>query len=196
MKKNLNDAVKFTNNVKDVKGVLQVILFGSVATGEDKEGSDIDIAIVFRGDRYEIMRQINKFKSDKIQTTFVDINGLAKETELVGAITGEGILLYGKPIMITSKKLGLNERMLISYSLSSLKQTEKVKLNRALYGSISISRAGKEVYKTETKGLVNEPGIDKIANTVLMIDRRKAAKIKALLKRFGAKFKEKVVWTY
>lgn len=196
MKKNLDYAVKFADKIKDVKGVLQIILFGSVATGEDNEGSDIDIAVVFRGDKFSIMHQVNTFKSDRIQTTFVDISKLAEETELVGALSGEGILLYGKPVIITSKRLGLKEKVMISYSLSSLKQTEKVKLNRALYGSISISKAGKKIYKTETKGLVNEPGIDKIANAVLITDRRKAAKIKALLKRFNAKFKEKIVWTY
>ena len=196
MKKNLDEAIRFADKVNGVKGVLQIILFGSVATGEDTDRSDIDVAIVFRGDKFEVMNGVNKFRSEKLQTTFVDVDGLAKETELVGALSGEGILLFGKPVIITYKKLGLSEKVLFSYSLSSLRQTDKVKFDRALHGSVSKSGVGKKIYRTEVYGLVNEPGVDKVANTVLLVDRRKAAKFRGLFKRFGVGFKEKVVWVY
>ena len=56
-------------------------------------------------------------------------------------------------------------------------QTEKVKVNRALYGSISKSKKFGKEYKTETKGLVNEPGIEKISKGVLSVKREKAPKV-------------------
>src|SRR3989338_6149368 len=126
MKENLKTAIDFAEKIKNIRGILQVILFGSVATGEDKSISDIDIAIVHNyKDKFEIMKKVNKNKPDKIQTTFVDIKDMPNETELVGAMSGEGILLHGSPISIKTNKLELKAKTLLSYYLSGLPQTEK-----------------------------------------------------------------------
>lgn len=197
MKENLEIAVEFAKQVKKLKGVLQIILFGSVSRGEDTPRSDIDIAVVFDGiDKFELSKEINKYKHEKIQLTLIGLKDLPKETELTGALSGEGLLLYGRPIYIDAKKIRLKPRVLISYSLHNLPQTEKVKLNRALHGSISRSESGGNKYITETKGLINEAGIDKINKGVLLVDRNKSTKIINMIKRFKAEVKEVVVWTY
>lgn len=196
MKSNLALAIDFANKAKK-EHIRQIILFGSVARGEDTKESDIDIAVIYDGeDRFKIMNETNKDKPDKIQTTFVDIKQLPEETELAGALSGEGVLLYGEPISIKEKKLNLKPKILINYSLSELPQTEKVKVNRALYGSISKSMSQGKEYKTETKGLTKELGIEKINKGVLLVERRKATKVINMLKRFKAKLKEIPVWTY
>src|SRR3989339_188357 len=69
-------------------------------------------------------------------------------------------------------------------------QTEKVKLNRALYGSTSISRENGKTYQTKTRGLIGEPGIERLQKGVLLIERKKSAKVINVLKRFGAEVKE------
>lgn len=197
MKENLKIAVDFAEKIRDIEGILQIVLFGSVSRVEDKANSDIDVAVVFdKADKFELSKEINKYKHERIQVTLINIKDLPKETELTGALSGEGLLLYGQPIKISANKIELKPRILISYSLSSLPQTEKVKLNRALYGSISKSEFKGKKYKTETKGIVNEPGIIKINKGVLLVDRRKAVKIINSLKRFGAEVKEIVVWSY
>lgn len=197
MRSNLVIATAFAEKIKSIKHVMQVILFGSVARGEDTPESDVDIAIIHNSsDQFALMGAVNKNKPAKIQTTFVHIWKLAEETELVGALSGDGLLLYGSPILIQEKKLKLKPKVLISYSLAQLPQTEKVKLNRALYGSVSLSHAGRKEYRTETKGIANEPGIEKINNGVLLADRRKAAKLISSLKRFKVKYIEIPVWTY
>ncbi len=48
----------------------------------------------------------------------------------------------------------------------------------------------------ETKGLTNEPCIEKIKGVMLMVDRNKATKIVNMLKRFGVMFRETPIWTY
>lgn len=197
MKSNIALAVEFAEKIKGIKHVLQVILFGSVALGEDTSGSDIDIAIVHDSkDRFELMKEVNKHKPDKIQTTFAHVSKLPEETELVGALAGDGLLLYGSPISVKEKKLDLKPKILISYSLEGMPQTEKVKLNRALYGSVSRSTFKGREYRTETNGLVEGPGIEKVNKGVLLAERRSAAKIINVLKRFRAKFKEIPVWAY
>ena len=196
MKENLKIAADFAQKISKIKGILQVVLFGSVASGEDNVKSDIDIAVIHNRDKFEVMEKANKVKPEKVQTTFIHINDLYKETELVGALSGEGLLLYGSSIIIKAEKSDLAPKTLISYSLSSMEQTEKVKLSRALYGSISKSRKGKKQYITEVKGLINEPDISKLQKGVLIVARKKSFKIINLLKRFKAEYKEIPVWTY
>ena len=105
-------------------------------------------------------------------------------------------MLYGQPIKLKTEKTELKAKILINYSLSKLTQTNKVKVNRALYGSVSKSEFKGKKYKTETKGLASEPGIEKINKGVLLVDRNKATKITNMLKRFGVEFKEIPLWTY
>lgn len=197
MKENLKIAVDFAQKIRQTKGILQIILFGSVSRGEDKARSDIDIAVVFdRADKFDLSKEVNRHKHDKIQLTFVKLEDLPDEIELAGALSGEGILLYGSPINMKIGGKELKPKILINYSLSSLPQTEKVKLNRALYGSVSRSESKGKRYKTETKGLINEPGIAKINKGVLLVERNKATKVVNLLKRFNAEVTETAVWTY
>ncbi len=197
MNKNFEIAAEFTRKIRELKGILQIALFGSVARGEDRADSDIDIAIIHdREDKFNLMSEVNKYKSEKIQTTFVHLRDLPSETELVGALSGEGLLLYGRPINIQEKKFDLKPKRILVYSLALLPQTEKMKVNRALYGSTSKSSYQGKRYITETKGLRREPGIMKISKGVLLVEREKAPKIVNMLKRFKVQVQEIPVWGY
>ncbi len=197
MNKNLETAITLVQRIKEVPNILQIILFGSVARGEDRATSDIDIAIIHDSrDKFNLMNEVNKHKSEKIQTTFVHLRDLPSETELVGALSGEGLLLYGHPIIIQEKKLNLKPKKIIVYSLTSLPQTEKMKVNRALYGSTSKSSYQGKEYATTTTGLQREPGIVKIGTGVLLVEREKAAKVVNMLKRFKVQVQEIPVWGY
>lgn len=197
MKENLELAIKFTEKIKSLKGILQVILFGSVSRGEDTPASDIDLAIIHNSNEPSLLlKKINALKPEKIQITLLNIKDFPKETELVGALSGEGLILYGKPILINIGKTKLQSYLLISYSLSNLSQSEKMKVNRALYGSISRLISGKKVYVSETKGLTKESGVIKINKGVLLIERKKATKIINLLKNMKVTYKEYSLWGY
>lgn len=193
MRENVKTAVEFTKKIGGIEGILSVILFGSVARGEDTADSDIDIAVIHGlKDGTALVEKVNAHKPEKVQVTFLNISNLPGEMELVSALSGEGLLLHGRPVVIQQKNLELIPKVLIAYSLKGLPQKEKVKLNRALYGSVS--RSGK--YMTETKGVTAEPGVEKLGPGVLLADRRKSWKIAGVLRRFGAKVKQKQVWCY
>ncbi len=197
MKTNLETATSFAKKIEKIGHILQIVLFGSVASGEDTQHSDIDIAIIHNSnDKYKLMSEVNKNKPEKIQTTFVNINELATEAELVGALSGEGLLLYGSPISIQEKKLKLQPKVLITYSLVGMPQTEKVKVNRSLYGSYSESASNGKKYVTETRGVANRPGIHKINNSVLLAERKLALQIIKTLKLFKVNYKTIPFWTY
>lgn len=121
MKENLQAAIDFAARIKSIKGILQVVLFGSVARGEDTAASDIDIAVIHDARDVQIlMREVNTQKPEKVQVTFVKQSNLPRETELMGALSGEGLLLVGRPIMLQQRKTELKAKLLIAYSLAHL----------------------------------------------------------------------------
>lgn len=193
VRENVRTAVEFAKKIEGFDGISSIILFGSVARGEDTADSDIDIAVIHDlEDDAGLMEKVNEHKPEKVQITFLKISDLPREMELVSALSGDGLLLHGRPVVIQQKNLELLPKILIAYSLKGLPQKEKVKLNRALYGSVS--KSGK--YTTETKGVTAEPGVEKLGPGVLLADRKKAGKLMGTLRRFGAKVKQKQVWCY
>ena len=197
MKDNFKIAVDFTNNIKKLrsKHILQVILFGSVARSEDTATSDIDIAIIHDlKDTDKLKTQIHKFQHDRIQTSYFSLNQLPKENELISALTGEGILLYGQPINVKLKTKELKPRVLLIYDTSEIPKTERMKLNRALHGGLSKSRYGKKEYVTKTTGILKEKGIQKLTKAVILVEPKKAAHIIRTLRLFNVKWKEILVW--
>lgn len=198
MKENFAIAIDFLTKVKkikDFKHVIQMVLFGSVAKGEDNTNSDIDIAIIHDlTDIEELKSEINKFLDERIQVVYMDRARLAGETELVAALTGEGILLYGKPINVSFESKALQSFILLVYDTSELDKKKRMLLNRALHGSVSKSKYKGKVYSSSTKGIVAQPGITKLAKACLLIDPKKAVIIRELLKRFDVKYKEELIW--
>lgn len=198
MKQNLKIAVDFVEKIRKnklTKNILQVILFGSVARGEDNAKSDIDIAIIHNTEKFKLMEPINRFVDENIQLSYLNIKDLPEETELMSALSGEGILLYGQALNVKLNKNDLKPKLLVSYDLSGLAKPEQMKVNRALHGSISVNKYKRKVYRTIVKGMAGEEGIEKFSRSVLLVDRRKSAKITGLFKRFNVKWREIDIWT-
>lgn len=195
MKENLEIAFNFARQAQRFKGILQIILFGSVAKGEDTPKSDIDIAIVHDLKNPEKLKSaVNEIVSDKIQVIYVTLSRLSKEIELVSALTGEGLLLFGHPLKVYLNKKELKPFVLMVYETTDLENKQRMLLNRALYGSISESQYGGKSYKTETKGIVAQPGIKKMAKACLLADPKKAVILRDVFKRFKVKFREELFW--
>jgi len=194
MKKNLDIAIDFAKKISK-KGILQIVLFGSVARGEDKADSDVDIAIIHNLDNIENLKSnVNKFVNERIQVTYINVNKLAKETELVAALTGEGLLLYGKPFKVVFNKKELKPYILIVYDTTQLDKKNRMLLNRALHGSVSVSKHKGKVYRTETKGVIAQSGIVKLTKACLLVEPKKAVAIRNVLTMFHATFREELIW--
>lgn len=203
MKDNFDIALGFLKKISEneqaqkilQREILQIVLFGSVARSEDRAASDIDIAIIHNSKKPDKLQTvINKLKHEKIQLTYMHVFKLSKEPELVSALTGDGILLYGHLINVKFGKNILEPKMLVIYELSHLPKKEQMKINRALHGSVSKSEYKGKKYKTEIAGILNEKGVEKLSKAVVLTDRKKAAKLLNILKMYNAKWKEISVW--
>ena len=124
----------------------------------------------------------------------MSVDRLTKEPELVSALTGEGLLLYGQPIKVVLDKKELKPFVLIVYDTTDLEKKQRMLLNRALYGSVSQSQYKGKTYKTETKGITAQAGIVKLTKACLLTEPKKAVIIRKVMQIFGVKFKEELIW--
>ncbi|MCJ7816687.1 MAG: nucleotidyltransferase domain-containing protein [Candidatus Aenigmarchaeota archaeon] len=100
-------AQEFANNV-DKKNIVSIVLFGSVARGEPKGTSDIDLLVVFSKNRDVVESNVNKLAEKYLDLDIHLAPVFYSEREIIDMATHynnfiinvekEGIVLYGKSI--------------------------------------------------------------------------------------------------
>lgn len=191
----LKELFDFGESIGGLPNVLAVTLFGSAARGEATIESDIDIAVIYAKKNEAVMRQAERLAPPRVHIVHFTPRELEKNVSLAGALSGEGLLLFGKSVVIQARKLRLKPMVIIAYNTAGLDPNTRNKLNHALYGRIHRgAKRGKKLYRYE--GLVARPGILKIGKAVLLVPRETTSMITETLESHGAKWKEISVWTY
>lgn len=184
----------FFEKLKEEEKIKNIILFGSFARGNQRKDSDIDLFInIEKKDKNHveetIKESINEFelKSEKtwklkgITNPIVPIvDDLDSEQwqELKNEISHYGIALY-------SQHKEKNEKnVLIKYNINKLKQKDKMKIIRELFG-YKIKQK-KKIY--EKKGLVEKIKAEKIDSAIL-INRNDSKKVIDTLKTKNVPYK-------
>lgn len=188
------EAIRFVERIPDKYNILSIILFGSVATGNDVKTSDIDIAVIYGKKDDKQIAAINEMKTEGIQLTHLSVNELSKELEIQYALAGEGILLYGRPVNITVKENEFKPKMLLVYEMKDLNYATRKKLHRALYGGKTTSQYKNKIYESRIEGIVAQVNARKLGKSVLYCDKRNAHAIIRVFKNLNVPWKEIAVW--
>ncbi len=189
-------AVELSENIKNFPGIQSIVLFGPLASGEKiSSDSKIDMAIIYSKKEKEIIKWIRYLATDRFKLHHLTPDELKDNPEIINALSGEGILLQGNPVVLALDDLELKSYMLISYDTTELKQNERSKLNRALFGGISTYLQKGVRKKKHYPGLVEKLHVNGIGKGVLLIDAQNADQITKTLAGFNAKWKEIPIWT-
>ena len=189
-------AITFVKQIKKRQNILSIVLFGSVARREEERESDIDIAVIYDQINPDTRNYIEEIKEEGIQIIHLSIDDLVKEIEIRDALAGDGILLFGTPINITIEQSSLKPKMILIYNTAHLNQRSRTYLQRALYGSKSISTHKGKTYESYFEGEVMKLGIKKLKNGVLFCDRKNAYPIIQVFKNLDVRWQEISVWAY
>lgn len=96
--KKLEIAKEFAKSLKDVE---RIILYGSVARGEDKEESDVDILVISRDKRKTKDKVIERAMDILLDKgTYISVKVISlrefedlKDTHFISQITKEGVII-------------------------------------------------------------------------------------------------------
>lgn len=171
-------------------------IYGSIVTGELSPTSDIDMKI-FVGNRKDIktVKQIEKDINEKIiKTGFKNFIHSIISVKTDPEQLGEGILLFGKPLVLTAKKEEIKENTVITYDTTNIDKNKTAKLSMRLFGQKLKRKIGRKIKIYTKEGLVDMYGGKPLRNAIL-INSRDAEKIVKVLEEFGIPYKTAVVYT-
>lgn len=191
----LKDIKKTFKQNKDVK---TVIVFGSVARGEAKEDSDLDLCIIcpksLKKKISNLLLNFEKNYNRNISVIFTDENFTDLDRNYIETIIKEGKVLKGKMPEVSLNRLALEPYEVLQYELVSLSQTEKMRIKRLLYGFTSKKRYKGKIYESKKSGLVKKNGGMRIGKASIMIPEKCASEFKRILRQYGVKLRTYTVW--
>jgi len=185
------------------KEIRSILLFGSVASGEYDEESDIDLFIDIqkkeKGKEVErlLKGQIEKFEElsariwyprgikNKFSIIVGDIHSPEWKNIRYDAVSN-GKILYGKYEGSSDKK----HWVVISFSPSKLKQSEKMQLARALYG-YELKRNGKKYIQ---KGMLDENGGIKLSVNTIVVPIERTKEFRKLFTKYKVTPEIREIW--
>jgi len=185
------------------KSVKKIILFGSFATGDFDEESDIDIFIEFpKGTDLKKIGNLVKNSEKRfysVSSRKWELMGInfpvssilgnledQKWKELKEEIISTGITLYGK---FEELPKNLKHYHLFNYTLTRLEQGKKMKFLRTLFGYTV--KTGKKYRQT---GLLEEIGGKKLGPNTILIAVEKSREVHKIFNSFGITPEIREVW--
>lgn len=178
------------------------LLYGSAARGELTETSDIDLMLVFDvphnpetgGELETAHRILGEIKTErKLQIVPTNLKQ-ALDPDFLDNITREGIIIYGKPIILTTEKLQLKPHVIYTYSVMGLPQIKKSKLQRALKGYKVVRKLREKVYKSEKNGLLKTLQAKKLGKGVIMVPQENSKTLEKLFTQHNIKHVKIKAW--
>jgi predicted nucleotidyltransferase len=206
MQKEFQDAIfEFAKQVSNIPKIYGVFLFGSVAKGEADKKSDIDFLIVLdtqqdpdlmdeRNEVSQIALDLEKKFDRNVQLVFSNSRFDKLDRQFIEDVLREGIVLFGRPLMMASNNVGFSPYVLIHYELTGLSSSDKMRVKRALYGYETRRAFKGKTYTSKAKGLINELDGKRTGIASILLPHRKSRPVLETLERFGAKIRKEMVW--
>lgn len=194
--------VEIISKLPQIPHLTTAILYGSVVRGEFTETSDIDLMLIFDvshnpetgGELEQAHKILGQIKTErKIQIVAYNLRQ-ALDPDFLDNIAREGIIIYGRPLVISLDKLRLSPHIIYTYSLTGIDQARKSGFQRALSGYKIVKKVKKKIYKSESPGALKTLNARKLGKGSVIIPQENAKAFEELLRRYKLKYWEIKVW--
>jgi len=172
--------------------VRSAILYGSCARGTAREDSDIDVLILVSGGRVERLRDsVHDIESafDVAVSPIIlrpdDVDRL--DRQFLDSVLREGIPLAGVPPSASLEDLQLRPIRIVSFDLSHLPPSEKMRLYRLLDGYATVKRRGRKRYERTVKGFLKEVGGWRVGRGAVVVPEAALPRLEEILSKMKAK---------
>jgi len=188
---------KFVEKAKNIQNLKCIILFGSIVRNEADKRSDIDLLLLFDEENPkshipEIMNIVTNLKPHReIKPTITNL--VDYDEEFLQKVLREGEVLWGKMI-ITPEKLLLKPYRLISYDISALKSSKKVKISRIIHGYQSKKTIDGKIKQYKYLGLKDKYNVYLISKNTVLISEKYIKNFLNDLEKYHVNYQEKMIW--
>ncbi len=188
--------IKKTFQRKD--GLVGIVIFGSVARGEEDKKSDLDLCIIqsknIRNEISNRLLDLEKKYSVNVNVIFTDEHFTDLDRYLVEVILREGVAIIGKMPDVSIKRLELEPYWVIKYDLSRLTHSDKMKLKRLLYGLNTKKRYKGKLYESKREGIIEKSGGLRVGIASILVPEKEAREVEKLIKQFNVSIRKIPVW--
>jgi hypothetical protein len=191
----IKTALDFSDKIKKLPGIQSITLMNDTGWGESIKDSNITIIIIYRKKDKQTVKKIDSQKPEKFHIHHLNMKELKADPKFLDTLSN-GIIIYGQPFTVKAENIYLKAKMIISYDTSKLNQSERSRLNRALYGGISTYQKNNETIKKQYPGLIEQIDAQKIGKAVLIVNRLNASQIIQTLEYYSAKWTTIPIWSY
>jgi len=181
---------RITKRMKEIEGVVGIVLFGSYSRGDYDEGSDIDLLVVF-----ENKKNLDEGLKDVYQITantdlFFQVIGLTTD-ELESSPILDTALREGKVYFARQKARRLltstrRPDALVTYSTANLKPKQRVLFSQKL--------EGRRQNKYRYEGLIHKIGGHKVGRGVLLVPTKNLKTLTEHLEKERIVYVLRYVW--
>lgn len=178
--------------IKGERTVHSAVLYGSAARGTAEIESDIDVLILVSGEPADRLREA----IHDIESAFdVNISPMILrpdevdhlDRQFLDSVLREGIPLAGHPLRVSLDDLQLRPIRVVSFDLSHLEPSEKMRLSRLLDGYATVRRRGRKRYERRVDGFLKEVGGWRIGRGAVVVPEGALPRLEEILSKANAK---------
>ncbi|MDP6628000.1 MAG: nucleotidyltransferase domain-containing protein [Methanopyri archaeon] len=188
---------EFVERARTLPGLEAIMLFGSLARGDEDKRSDIDLLVIVKAGAQEalvepLMDIASSVDTDRpVRPVITDLSDY--DPDFLQNALREGSVLFGK-VVISPDTLALKPYTIISYSLKGMTARGKVAIHRAVHGYRVETRKGGRTYVSERSGLVDKDAVHKLGRGVIALPAEEARGFTRVLEELGASYSRRKVW--
>jgi predicted nucleotidyltransferase len=199
MKNNEKLLEQLTELPNKIQTIQAIILFGSVARGQAREGSDVDICIVLKNESKKVtiedqLLSLEKKYDTNINTILTTPQFKGLDRQFIETILREGKVLSGTFPEVPIQRLELEPYEIIKYDLSALTHSEKMKIKRLLYGVTTKKKYNGKTYENKQRGKVEEFNGIRIGIASILIPEKMSWHLEELLRKYKISLRKITIW--
>ena len=172
--------------------VRSAVLFGSCARGTARDDSDIDVLILVSGRGADRLREaIHDLESaydvnvSPVVLREDEIDRL--DRQFLDSVLREGVPLAGPPPTASLRDLGLSPIRVVSFDVSHLPPSEKMRLYRLLNGYATVKTRGRKRYERKVDGFLKEVGGRRVGRGAIVVPEAALPRLEEILSRVKAR---------
>ncbi len=185
--------------IKALRGLLareptvrSAILFGSCARGTARDDSDIDVLVLVSGRRadrlHEAIHDIESAYDVNVSPVVLREEEIDRlDRQFLDSVLREGIPLAGPLPTATLRELGLRPIRVVSFDVSHLPPSDKMRLYRLLDGYATVKRRGRKRYDRKVDGFLKEVGGWRVGRGAVVVPEAALPRLEEILSRLKAK---------
>ena len=179
--------------------VRSAILFGSCARGTARDDSDIDVLVLVSGGPVGSLREsihdIESAYDVNVSPVVLRANEIDRlDRQFLDSVLREGVPLAGPLPAISLQELQLRPIRVVSFEVSHLPPSEKMRLYRLLDGYATVKRRGRKRYERKVDGFLKEVGGWRVGRGAVIVPETAMPRLEEILSRVKARRWTTAAW--